>query len=441
MPLAMEPRATKLSKLDGFRRNLPFMTATALAAVVDEIKKKGTPEVCNKKSIREATKQNLVDSGYGSVITKVPVVCRDGSTRDLVMANPLALLLAAYNQGGAFYSLAQSTMLEKPCSLDCCWKAIFYMDEVQPGNQLGVHQGRKCWACYFSLEEFGPVHLQKEAAWLTLLVERTTKVQELHAGVSQIFTALMKFFFAHPQWDVQSGLLLKGPPHGKNVRLHIKPGSILQDGGAHKQIFHAKGDSATRFCFICSNLVAGRSQLVNGENQLTCQLVDRQNLCMATDQDIKDTIQRLKANKDKMSAENFKLFQQATGFNYEPYGLLFSTDLEDKLAPVTLYVHDWMHCLVANGVFHTMLTAWLDAAQQHVDIYNQLQDYLSLWKHQKNNKLDQLFSPKRKASNKEACVFKCDASEALSLCPILCYYMQRTFVKANTLLDETNVSW
>ena len=145
--------------------------------------KKSTPEVCNKKSIREATKQNLVDSGYGDVITKVPVVCRDGSTRDLVIANPLALLLAAYSQGGAFYSLAQSTMLEKPCSLDCCWKAIFYMDEVQPGNQLGVHQGRKCWVCYFSLEEFGPVHLQKEAAWFTLLVERTTKVQELHAGV------------------------------------------------------------------------------------------------------------------------------------------------------------------------------------------------------------------------------------------------------------------
>ena len=435
-----EPRAAKLAKLDGFRRSLPFMTASALAAVLEKAKTNSLPSACSKKYIRDAIKQCLFDRGYGEMILTVPVTCKNGTTRDLVMANPLALLQAAYQQGGSYYELVQSTLQSKPSDLDSCWNAIFYMDEVQPGNQLGIHQGRKCWVLYFSMEEYGPVHLQKEACWLTLLVERTAKVQELHAGVSQVFAAVMRYFFANPTWDVKSGLLLKGPPGGVDAKLHIQLGSVLQDGGAHKAVFHVKGDAATRLCFICYNLVAERSQLVDGDNQLTCKLVNRKDLCMATDHDIKQTINRIKENKDKMCAEDFKVFQQATGFNYEPFGLLFSEDLQHHIRPVQQFVHDWMHCLVSQGVFQTICTAWLDSAQQHLDIYKELHEYLALWIHPKTKKLSNLFSPKRKMSNKEAGIFKCDASEALSLGPILCFYLQKTFIPAGLLLAESNVS-
>ena len=415
------------------------MTAAALAAVLEKAKTNSLPSVCNKRYIRDATKQCLFDKGYGDMILTVPVTCKNGSTRDLVMANPLALLQAAYQQGGSYYELVQSTLQRKISNLDTCWNAIFYMDEVQPGNQLGIHQGRKCWALYFSMEEFGPVQLQKESAWLTLLVERTAKVQELHAGVSQIFAAVMKYFFANKTWDVKPGLLLKGPTGGEDARLHIQLGSILQDGGAHKAVFGVKGDAATRLCFICCNLVAERSQL-HGENELTCKLVSRKDLCMATDHDIKQTINRIKENKDQMSAEDFKLYLQATGFNYEPFGLLFSEDLQHHMHPVSQFVHDWMHCLVSQGVFQTICTAWLDSAQEHLDIYKELHEYLALWIHPKTKKLSNLFNHKRKMSNKGAGIFKCDASEALSLGPILCFYVQKTFIPAGLLLAESNVS-
>lgn len=46
---AMEAKAGKLAKIDGFKRSLPFMTATALAAVVDKIKQEGLPPVSNRK--------------------------------------------------------------------------------------------------------------------------------------------------------------------------------------------------------------------------------------------------------------------------------------------------------------------------------------------------------------------------------------------------------
>ena len=124
-----------------------------------------------------------------------------------------------YSEGGSYYQLVQSVLEANPCSFSESWHAMFHMDEVQNGNQLGVHQGRKCWLMNFAIEEFGPVILQREAAWLTLLVERTTKVQELHAGVCQVFATVMKSFCADPTWDMEAGLLLKGPPGGKNARI------------------------------------------------------------------------------------------------------------------------------------------------------------------------------------------------------------------------------
>ena len=438
--MSLEAKPSKLAKLDGFKRSLPFMTATALSEVVKKIRTEGLPAASSRKDIRDAAKQNLMDKGYGNIITKVPVACKDGSQRDLVFANPLALLQAAYSQGGSYYQLVQSVLEKKPCSFSQCWHAMFYMDEVQNGNQLGVHQGRKCWLMYFAIEEFGPVILQREAAWLTLLVERTTKVQELHAGVSQVFATVMKSFFADPTWDMQAGLLLKAPPGGKNARIHLKLGSLLQDGGAHKVVFGTKGDAATRLCFICSNLVAAKSKLQQGESLLTCKLMGKSELSMASDSDIKQTIKRIKHRSTTLSSEDFKLYLQCTGFNYEPFGLLFSEELEQHIQPVTAYIHDWMHTLVANGVFHTIFTAWLDAAQGHLDIYKELCSYLAVWNHPKSKNLHLLFSPKRKASNKDAGVFKCDASDALSLSPIVVYYMQKTFVQANILLKETNAT-
>ena len=110
------------------------MTATALAAVVDKIKQEGLPPVGNRKVFTAAALAGLQDKGYGQVITTMKVHCKDGSSRDLYMANPLALLQAAYSQGGSYYNLVQATLQKHPSNLNKCWDAIFYMDEVQGGN-------------------------------------------------------------------------------------------------------------------------------------------------------------------------------------------------------------------------------------------------------------------------------------------------------------------
>lgn len=131
---AMEAKASKLAKTDGFKRSLPFMTATALAAVVDKIKQEGLPPVSNRKVFTTAALAGLQGKGYGPVITTMKVHCKDGSSRDLYMANPLALPQAAYSQRGSYYNLVQATLQKHPSNLNKCWDAIFYMDGAQGGN-------------------------------------------------------------------------------------------------------------------------------------------------------------------------------------------------------------------------------------------------------------------------------------------------------------------
>ena len=103
----------------------------------------------------------------------------------------------------------------------------------------------------------------------------------------------------------------------------------------------------------------------------------------------------------EMSVEHFKLYQQATGFNFEPFGLLFFAELEHPIFPASQYVHDWMHTLVANGVFHTAFTAWLEAANGHLDIYKELEKYLTFGCTQSQGSFSTCSHPRGRAATRK----------------------------------------
>ena len=66
--LVIAERPEKLRKLERFRRKLPQMSATSLAAVVNEAKSDGIPDLTNRNAIREA-RDDAVDemTPYGKL--------------------------------------------------------------------------------------------------------------------------------------------------------------------------------------------------------------------------------------------------------------------------------------------------------------------------------------------------------------------------------------
>jgi hypothetical protein len=169
----------------------------------------------------------------------------------------------------------------------------------------------------------------------------------------------------------------------------------------------------------------------DGHNLLTCDLFTEAELDFATDADIRDTIRRLAAHKLTDTPGDFELRETAFGFNHEPHGLLMDPALDAIVDPVSHYAHDWMHAMVVNGVFNTivfLLCMDISNAGMH-DIWGRFHAYVKLWcwparagngsKHYSD-----IFNPKRATSSKKAKHLKCSASDCLSIYAVMAFYIQ-----------------
>lgn len=439
-----EGRQQKLQKLDDFKRKLPHVSASALAAILKEVKEDGPPELGTRKQIKEATQNALSNDAYGPMISCAEVTLVNGATQKICFVNPLTLLATAVGQDGAFSILLKESMEKHDCSFDAPFKILLYADEVVAGNPLAHTTGRKVWVFYMSLLDLGPLMLQKEQAWFTVMVQRSSTVSTFASGISQLYKIILRSIFFSPECSVKNGMALKFPD-GSIKHLFLAIGGIIQDGGAHKFTWSGKGDAGTKFCILCKNLVSLRSNLVNqdGEALLTTSMHSVNDLAFASNDDIFASIDVLAKKKDTLSAQQFKLWEQASGFIFEPNALLFDKELREYIFPVDHFIHDYMHCILCNGVMATVLTLLLNDIENTklVDAYGTLGQYVEFWHLPKAKaaSLAVLFSAKKKKANKDANTFKATASEFLSLYPIIAYFMQKAWMPGGLCVAQCQV--
>jgi hypothetical protein len=281
------PRDSKLRKLNDMRRKLPHMTASAMSALLDEMSQHCIPELHSRKQLAEATQREIsAHTGYGPTLSKSILVNKQGAGAEMLMINPLTLLQAAFGQGGSYTELVMDTLRKHPCSPDHPWSLAVYCDEVVPGSVISHENRRNEWVVYSSFLQFGQLRLSMEEAWLPALVQRTSKVEQCSAGISQVFGEVLKQWFCNPAADISAGGLVLEHPDGSHHRLWIQLGMILQDGGAHQQVFHMKGDADTNFCILSRNLFAIATDVVDeetGDTVLAASLVFEHQLDFASD--------------------------------------------------------------------------------------------------------------------------------------------------------------
>ena len=87
---------------------------------------------------------------------------------------------------------------------------------------------------------------------------RTSEVQKCAAGISQVMGGLIKLFVGgwpeFPTNLAKGGMTLKMENDTLRMLFAIVA-MILQDGGAHKHFWCCKGDSGSKLCMLCRNLV------------------------------------------------------------------------------------------------------------------------------------------------------------------------------------------
>ena len=418
---AMEERPQKLRKLQQLRSEVPYVTKSALEGILTWVQKNGPVPLATAKHMREANRATLAAaSAYGPVLLEQKVKMQDGSTMSMPFLNFHSFLHAAYKAGGALFDLLKE--VTEPLGL------CLYSDEVCPGNPLSGATPRKCWVVYCGLVQTKQ-HLQNERAWVTLCCLRTSIVSKVEAGMSQILKIILKMIFQSEQADVlDMGILLQGPPGCpdgyERKRLKMCLSFVVQDGQAHKQCWSLKGDSGSRFCGLCKNVFSHNEEEegISEVSKWTCF----KNLDLNSCEEIFSSWDRMAARSGNMSAQDFKTWQQASGITFSNEAILADVSLRNILKPTQQYKHDWMHCLMSNGVLSQGVYHMLE----EMDAWKEFHGYIAGWKipshwqHAGINVVN-LFTEKRIAKHRNSEKFNSTASELLTILPIFCYFLQK----------------
>jgi hypothetical protein len=415
--------------------------------VLEEIASDGLPDLHSRRDLARATAAIVTaNTPYGPILKHVPLISITGEPISMLVTNPFAMLWRAVAQGGSFSKVMIDKLQASPCSPEAPWRLALYSDEVVPGNQLSHDNRRKVWVVYYSFLELGTSMMAKEDSWFCLLAKRSSEVAEVSGGMSQIFGAIAKLFFGADVHNLSTGGMVLSGPDGQNHRLFAKLSMFLQDGGAHKVVWHCKGDAGTKLCMLCRNLYSRESELVDedGTNLLTCSLIFEADLDFATDGDIRGSVRRLATSYATDPTPIFKRWSMAIGFRHEPHNMLLDPMLDTIVQPASQLCHDWMHAIFVNGIFNTIGYLVIESLMEDGvrNIWDTLFNYVGTWTFPfrvHSNALQDVFCKKRMTSSRKAKHLKCTASDGLSVYTLVAYFLQSVVMKAGRCIAQCKV--
>ena len=214
----------------------------------------------------------------------------------------------------------EERLVEFPSSIENPWDLILDCDEVHPGDQLGGKKLRKFHAINFSFKEFGIAALSHEDLWFTIATVRTQIVNKILGGISKVFSIVLRELFVDgPLADI--GLVMEHAS-GRTRRFFVKLGYFIQDGAAHKQTWHCKGDYGCKYCVLCRNIFSYASEVVDeeGDELLRCCTKTYAELDLASSEDLRWSVRRLNTLRDdpEIDADEFAIREKALGFTWSP---------------------------------------------------------------------------------------------------------------------------
>ena len=149
-------------RINKMRYSLPFVSQSALGAVMGLSAREDLP-VGDRKAVRESRDAAVRQrTEYGVIHKTITVEVEGGTTIDLEIQNPQAMLAHMIKSCPSFCRRVEAAYARRPPSRQEPWTIIMYTDEVLPGNALAHTTNRKCWGVYWSLLELGPCTLSNE---------------------------------------------------------------------------------------------------------------------------------------------------------------------------------------------------------------------------------------------------------------------------------------
>ena len=154
----------KLARLQSLRDRLPYISQSALSALLKVAREEELPIVGHRDDFRMARDSlSRTLTPYGPVCQTINVPkANGGEMMSIEVQQPFAMLYQSCLTSRPLTALIRRCAGKHPPSLSNPWSLILYADEITPGNQLGYKNQRKFWAIYSSVLEWGPQVLSDE---------------------------------------------------------------------------------------------------------------------------------------------------------------------------------------------------------------------------------------------------------------------------------------
>lgn len=420
-------RDEQLQRLHGLRQAVPHVSKSALHHILTDVAENGLPDLMHPKAMREGADLELnKHTAYGPLFLTRSLTMIDGTQSEFVIVNFLTLLYSACSLGGIFTETVQACVAQNGApTLEAPWNLVLYTDECFPGNPLGAKAGKKLWVCYATFKEFHR-SLHKEDLWLPIFVCRSSRVQQIAGHMSQVVKELLLSIFKTDAGNPEEFGILVHDASRRPFRFVFQFSLLVQDGSAHKYCFGVKGDSGSRYCLKCANVLQLETGLVEDEAVVKMPL-SKSALVLSTDAAVCASFDRLEKRHGVCPSSEFAQWEQASGWSFSEHGIMACKELRPMLRPVSSFHHDWMHG-VCQGCMNIYMYLILEAlTEAGLQAWKNFTEFCHLWSlpavQVQTTKLWDLFTPKRVEAHKKAKRLKISASEVLSLYPIMEQYV------------------
>ena len=245
--------------------------------------------------------------------------------------------------------------------------------------------------------------------------------------------ACLEGFFTGGANDVSTVGILLEFADGSACRLFLKLDQMIQDDAAHKYVWSCVGAAGTKFCMLCLNALSHSSGEVDedGDETLMVDILTRSQLHLATSEQIFEAFDRLDAYvaaNPLMSATALKTHEQHLGFKRNPHGLMRNPRIAKHLKPASQFVHDWMHVMAVQGVINICMFQCLKVLNDFGVAWETVRGYCSTWYFPHSagggaRNPSEVLKSKRVTAYKKAKRVKCQASEIISLLPLVAMFV------------------
>lgn len=154
----MADPSAKRARLQRFRDMLPYISQSALSAVLAVAEQDGLPPSASRATIARARNDGCqIATPYGLIHQTMTV-----GESVFEVQNPFAMLYHVARTSHYFADVIATAAHRNPSSVDQPWELILYADEITPGNAMAYFIGRKFWGSYWSVVQFGSAALADE---------------------------------------------------------------------------------------------------------------------------------------------------------------------------------------------------------------------------------------------------------------------------------------